>query len=80
MIASFLNKIIVCDVYSLKHLIKIESANDESIYDVHIDTDSHSNCDVLKIAYIDENLSDAGGSKKPILSVATCKYYCFNHA
>jgi hypothetical protein len=31
-----MNKIIVCDVYSLKHLFKIDTGDEDAIFDSHV--------------------------------------------
>lgn len=45
-----MNKILVCDVYTLKHLFKISTGDDAAIFDSHItQLQDH---EVLKIAHI----------------------------
>ena len=55
---AFLNKIIVCDVYSLKHLFKIDTGDEDAIFDSNIQVfpvpnsnDRHE----LRIAHIGED-------------------------
>lgn len=36
LIVAFINKIIVCDVYTLKHLFKIETGDDDAIFDSYL--------------------------------------------
>jgi hypothetical protein len=37
LIVSFLHKIIICDVYSLKHLFKIQTGDEDAIFDFFVD-------------------------------------------
>ena len=36
LIVAFMNKIIVCDVYSLKHLFKIDTGDEDAMFDSYI--------------------------------------------
>jgi hypothetical protein len=36
LLVAFMNKIIVCDVYSLKHLFKLDTGDEDAIFDSHV--------------------------------------------
>lgn len=57
---SFLHKIIVCDVFKLKHLIKQETGDEAAIFDAHVI--NKEDRDEIMIASVDEK------SKKVIIS------------
>lgn len=64
LIVSFVNKILVCDVFSLKHLLKIET-DENAIFDSNIEiVDNKHN---LTIVYRDRD-------KPSKLRVESCKY------
>jgi hypothetical protein len=64
LIVSFVHKIIVCDVYSLKHLLKINT-HESAIFDSWINVDSPLQ-HTLKIAYLDSEKSSR-------MNIDTCK-------
>ncbi len=50
-----MNKILVCDVYTLKHLFKISTGDEEAVFDSYIT--QHSDHELLKIAHIGNDKS-----------------------
>ena len=57
---AFLNKIIVCDVYSLKHLFKIDTGDEDAMFDSRVQVfpvpNTHDRHE-LRIAHIGEDKS-----------------------
>ena len=60
---SFMNKILVCDVYTLKHLFKISTGDEEAIFDSHITR--QADYEILKMAY-------TGNDPKLTFTVQSC--------
>ena len=54
LIVAFLSKIIVCDVYTLKHLFKINTGDENAVFDAVIETSAEK--DELKIIHIGDGL------------------------
>jgi hypothetical protein len=50
-----MNKIVVCDVYTLKHLFKITTGDEEAIFDSFIEKNEADQSEVFKVAHIGED-------------------------
>jgi hypothetical protein len=58
-----MNKILICDVYTLKHLFKIATGDEEAIFDSHIS--QQADHEVLKISH-------TGNDSKLTFTVQSC--------
>jgi hypothetical protein len=66
LLVSFLSKIIVCDVYSLRHLFKISTGDERASYDVYFNQ-SVVDRDEFRFVHVDENRKQ--------LMVDNCKWF-----
>ena len=65
MIVAFISKIIVCDVFTLKHLFKVDTGDERAVFDVQVTSDTDSKRDEIVIAHQDE--------EKKLPAVSKCK-------
>lgn len=61
---SFMHKIIVCDVFKLKHLIKQTTGDEDTVFDAHVNVKEDK--DEITIAAVDE--------KSKRVSISYCKH------
>ena len=67
LIVAFLGKIIVCDVYTLKHLFKLSTGDERAIFDVLVRSDPEAKRDDIVFAHLEEEKSQ--------VAVTTCKRF-----
>jgi hypothetical protein len=65
LIVTFIGKIIVCDVFTLKHLFKVETGDELAVFDVVVTSDPDLKRDNIIIAHHDE--------EKKLIAISKCK-------